>query len=238
MNVNWARVIAISGALTVVATGALLWQSMKPSKPVPPTWTPWIALPATGMDASSLGLRDALFSIDEIESRGSRMGRFKSLLHDCEAGAFDPDPDLSEVYVVWHSDRFMHPEAWRVAFFVHGDRIKTTIEDARGVLYPPPPPLRPGDVSTSATGNEEPGVEPRTIWFKKSQLRTIADAWRSTRIWLAPQEDNWQCTDSALVFLEACVHGRYALRAARCGEGNEQAQQLLDTIQTTLPMPR
>jgi hypothetical protein len=225
-----ASVLVLGGA------AMLLWQYTRPSKPMAPSWTPWIGLPASGMDASSQNTREALFELEQIESsEREQIASYDTLIHRCgrdDGGS--GEKDSTEIYVARMGDSyFTGARGWRVEFSVERDQITATISDATGGLLPPPPPP-PG--SKSPPPSQQPMPAPKVVWLTKAQLRPIADIWRDPKLWDAPQE-TVECVDGMPSILEACVHGHYAMRDLHCSSGSQQAFTLWKTMQRLLPPP-
>lgn len=234
MVVNWMRVIVISGALVTVAAGALSWQYTRPSKPIRPTWAPWIGLPATAMDMSSQHVREALFNLGQLEGYEKGEAPGETLIQRCgEDVSAGDDPDVSEIYVARMADSsFAGARGWHVKFSVEGEKVLVSIQDAIGFVAPPLPP-EPGLELPQA---RSPPHARKDVVFTRSQLQPIADAWRDRQLWDAPQE-TVECTDGMPSILEACIHGQYAMRDRRCSAAAPQAMALWKTIQRVLPAP-
>jgi len=239
-RIRWKRVVIITTFFGLV-TALALCKPLLMQKPLPPlAWHPWIGLPPNAADASSFSSREVLFDIQQIESRwADPTTPFDTLVQNCGADDDNPESDRAEMYVVWHADGFIrNPRAWRVAFSVHNDEIKTTVEDTSESMFPPPPPP-PGNRSSTANTRERSVFAPKIAVFQKSNLRPIADAWRTAKLWTSPQEETRGCDDAGQEFFEACIHGHYAVRAISCNrQDGFQDEGILKSMRAVLPLPQ
>ncbi|TKR30632.1 hypothetical protein FCE95_11010 [Luteimonas gilva] len=173
----------------------------------------WIPMPPDGMDASGFAARRLLFVADS-------MPEDDALTRTC--GSYDSD-GASERYRAVIGDPLLKPDArmWRLDLLVQGSQIQVTIEDASFPLRPPPPDAR--------DEAQAPAFAPRRYWLQKAELEPIRAAWAEPALWLAEQRDV-DCFDGRPVFLEACVHGRYAARARNCDSAADEAARKLWTL--------
>ena len=74
--------------------------------------------------------------------------------------------------------------------------------------------------------------------MKKSRAEPIRQAWNNDALWHAPQKPD-TCADDALMMLEACVDGRYAVRRRSCVDNaDEAADTLRMAFKILLPAPQ
>ena len=136
----------------------------------------------------------------------------------------DAHDDGTDRYRLWISkntwDDFRNYE-----FTVHGDWLDASVRD---------------DMTWPSTA---PYVEGVTTIEVRSRLRLrdaepIREAWDSALLWHAKQGLRG-CSDGRVLFLQACVHGRYAARDRGCHTAaSAQGQALWEAVTALLPAPR
>ena len=223
MKPDWARVAGMAGILATGIFAVLFWKPVAPRETgTPPVWTPWIGLPAIDDRMSSQDARVAMFEVERAEESGGARYYGDTLIGQC--GKSFGDWQGSERYVVNMAESaFSGAKSWRIEMDVEGDQVKARVEYASNVVAPPP--LRVPGTRTAAPPRTSP---PRTIALPKASLQPIADAWRGERGWNAPQQP-LECMDGRPLVLEACVHGRYAMRKLQCdalGSGDRLWREL------------
>ena len=233
MSFQWGRVVVWIGLFAAGIGLGLLWSSRPiPHSPARPLLTPWIGLPQTGMNASYQPIRDALIRASSYAEDGTRTHGdvYRSLAWACSS-----DSDAAETYVALIGPSFFSPDqqGLRVKFVVQGDEVDVAIQDS-GPLGIPPPPPPPGAKSYSEI--ELPA--PKRLSLAKYSLQPVADAWRDQDLWQAEQKPIGVCTDERTIILEACVHGRYAVRDRGCdAPASWKVEKLQDALHRVLPPP-
>ncbi len=186
---------------------------------------PWIGLPDSGMDASDFQLRE-LFNPD---GQGGRRGdAFLDLAWTCGGFLDKHNARFPERYIAHVSDDAWNPR-WGIIIDVEKDQLQFSI---RSDDFLPPPPANDANTGDMIT------IRPVThLRMHKSRAEPIRQAWNNAALWHAPQKQNF-CMDGAEMMLEACIHGRYAMRSRTC---DRDAQQAADTLRTAfkalLPTP-
>ena len=182
-----------------------------------------------------------MFNLEQLEAyeagtAESDVARFHTLMHRCgDDDGGTSEVDRSEIYVARLGDSsFAGAHGWHVEFSVEGDEVTATIKNVTGTLIAPPLPAPPD--SKTPPPPPQPMATPKVALFTKAQLSPIAKIWRDPQLWDAPQE-TIMCTDGMPSILEACVHGRYAMRDLHCSAGSQQAFVLWKTMQRLLPSP-
>lgn len=189
------------------------------------TELPWIGLPNSGMDAGELPLRELLNPYNRQAGHGEP---FHDLAWTCSLFHGTGDSLLLERYVAHVSDDAWNPR-WGIIIDVEQDQLLFSI---RGEDIPPPPSADDENTGDMIT------IRPVThLRMQKSQAESIRQAWNNATLWHAPQKEI-RCNDGATLRLEACIHGRYAIRSRTC---DSDAQQAADTLRSAfkalLPTP-
>ena len=188
--------------------------------------TAWIGLPESGTDVTSVELRTA-FIRATVSSGGAADFEAAQTSFAGRCGRVD---DASETYVATIGDAVLrrHARVWRVTLQVHGDMVETRTRNATYLPAAPPPPPTRGQARLPWAADPPEATKP--VWFEKKKLQDIADAWRLPDTWQSPQGPI-HCLDGGVARLEACVHGRYAIRDRSCDGG---APALWQAIQNHL----
>jgi hypothetical protein len=236
VNLQWKRIVVWIGLFVAGIALGLLWSVRSiPHRPVQPSFTPWIGLPDTGMDASSQPAREALIEAAARAEDGSPSygNDPSSLARTC---SFDSLDGINETYVALMGRSFLAPDqkALRVKFVVRGDEIDVAIQDDADVAtyHVQPAVLPPPQLFFKAFDMPIP----RRIRLTKSSLKPVADAWRDRYVWQTEQGPLVECTDAPTVILEACVHGRYAVRDRTCdAQASWKVNDLRNAFRQLLP---
>lgn len=213
--------------LALFATGATylaLSPAYRQAVP-PPSESPWIGLPDSGMDASDFPLRD-LFNPDW---QGGRRGdAFLDLAWTCGGFLDKNDARFPERYIAHVSDDAWNPR-WGIIIDVEQDQLLFSI---RSEDIPPPPSADGENTGDRIT------IRPVThVRMEKSQAEPIRQAWNNAALWHAPQKEIG-CNDGATLRLEACIRGRYAIRSRTCdSDAHQAAETLRATFKVLLPAP-
>lgn len=187
----------------------------------------WIGLPDSGMDAGELPIRELL------NPHGHRVGdddAFTGLAWSCGRFHGISDSLFPERYIAHVSE-----SAWGayqdIMIDVDEDQLLFSIRSG-DFLPPPPPPPDGADTPDMIT------IRPVThLRMQKSRAEPIRQAWNNHALWHAPQKPD-TCADDALMMLEACVDGRYAVRRRSCVDNADEAADALRTaFKTLLPAP-
>ncbi|NUO77359.1 MAG: hypothetical protein HOQ32_15280 [Lysobacter sp.] len=180
------------------------------------------------MDASTHAVRDLL--IDHVEYGPQRRTSERPLIERCGS---DLPGQPAETYAALIGDHWFTPDrkVWDIEMTSSGEWLSVAIMD--GDLPPVPPEPTPGVATPSL--REIRQVSRHTV--RKSALADVRDAWIEPSLWLAPQSAA-HCLDGHIVYLEACVLGRYHARSRECGsEGREAATALWRRLRTHFPDP-
>jgi len=118
----------------------------------------------------------------------------------------------------------------KIVLDVNRDRIDVALSDAP---IPPPPSPSSGHQQTELTSI----ASAARIEKSRADLERIRVLWNDEVLWHAPQDSaDFSCRDGNLVFLEACIDGRYAARIRNCS-ADEASIKLWDTFNELLPAP-
>ena len=213
--------------LALFATGAM-YLALSPSyrQSVPAIKDkPWIGLPDSGMDASDFQLRE-LFNPD---GQGGRRGdAFLDLAWTCGGFLDKHDARFPERYIAHVSDDAWNPR-WGIIIDVEQDQLLFSIRSDD--LLPPPS-------ANDANTGDMVTIRPVTrLRIPKSRAEPIRQAWNNEALWHGPQKEI-NCNDGATLRLEACIHGRYAMRSRTCDRDAHQAAESLRTaFKALLPTP-
>jgi len=212
-------------AVAVAVLLWLQWHNRQQPAPVDPNDVPWIGLPNSGMDATQPPIRQILF----FGSRGEGWNNQRdSLAYQC--GEDSPSNNIQERYVAYvgsHWGKFR-----KVALDVHGDAIDVSVQTDSNLFVLPPFP----DTSRA----DPPPYFPSTHVSKtRAEIEPIRVAWNDAELWHSPQSGNaFSCHDSAPLFLEACVNGKYAARFRNCDASIvNSTSKLWHAINDLLPPP-
>ncbi|MFT4178907.1 MAG: hypothetical protein QM612_05500 [Thermomonas sp.] len=187
---------------------------------------PWIALPRSGMDATIPEIRKLML---RAYAFGNEYDGYKTLAFQC--GDLYHDSPITERYIARIGESAFDP-SWKVVMDIKGDNIDITW--GSGGTVPPPPPPPPGINSDSQL------IEPVSTTQKpRAAMERIRTLWQNEALWHAPQDAAaFGCLDGNPVFLEACVHGRYAARARNCNlPAFDATDQLWQAFNELLPPP-
>jgi hypothetical protein len=211
--------------LALFATGAT-YLALSPSyrQAVPPSSeSPWIGLPDSGMDASDLPLRE-LFNPDYHGGRKS--DAFLELAWTCGGFHDANDSRFPERYIAHVADSAWGPFQ-DIMIDVDEDQLLFSIRS--GDVPPPPDGANAARMIT---------IRPvMHVRMPKAKAEPIRRAWTNDTLWHAPQKQDF-CHDGARIRLEACIHGRYALRSRTCdGDAHQAADALRTAFKTLLPAP-
>jgi hypothetical protein len=216
--------------LALFATGAT-YLALSPSyrQAVPPSSeSPWIGLPDSGMDASEVSIRELLNPYGHRHVGGG--DPFTRLAWSCGQFQGTRDSRFPERYIAHVSDSAWAPSL-DIIIEVDKDQLLFSIRSAD---YPPPPPPPSSDGRTPDMITIRPVTHLR---MEKSRAEPIRQAWNNDALWHAPQKAD-TCVDDALMMLEACVDGRYAVRRRSCIDNADNADNALRTaFKTLLPAP-
>ncbi|MFD0724779.1 hypothetical protein [Lysobacter brunescens] len=186
---------------------------------------PWIGLPDSGMDASEMPIRE-LFNPDYHPGRQG--DAFLELAWTCGGIRDAHDPRFPERYIAHVSDSAWGPHH-DILIDVDKGQLLFSIRSADH----PPAPSSP-DTNAPETVTMRPVV---SVLMSRAQAEPIRQTWNSDVLWHAPQKEDL-CNDGARIRLEACIHGRYAIRSRTC---DSDAQQAADTLRSAfkalLPTP-
>ena len=185
----------------------------------------WIGLPGSGMDASEVPIRELL------NPYGSRVGDgdpFSDLAWSCGRLQGTPDSRFPERYIAQVSDSAWGPHH-DIIIDVDKDQLVFSI---RSGGHPPAPPSPAMDTPETIT------MRPVTsVRMSRAKAEPIRQAWNSDVLWHAPQKEVF-CSDGATIMLEACIHGRYAIRSRTCdGDAQHAADTLRSAFKALLPTP-
>ncbi|SFK44421.1 hypothetical protein SAMN04487938_0845 [Lysobacter sp. cf310] len=181
------------------------------------------------MDASEYPIRDLLignFSDGLQHHLPSNADR--SLVQRCGAGK---PGEPAETYAALIGDHWFvkDQKIWSIEMTSSGDWLDVTIVDGFPVMAPEP---KPGEVLRTL---ELRPVLRRTV--RKADLADVREAWSAPALWVAPQTDR-HCLDGSIVYLEACVLGRYHARSRTCGSaGTVEGMKLWQRLRAHFPDP-
>jgi hypothetical protein len=213
--------------LALFATGAT-YLALSPSyrqAVTPVSESPWIGLPDSGMDASDLALRE-LFNPD---GQGGRRGdAFLDLAWICGGFLDKNNARFAERYIAHVSDDGWNPR-WGIIIDVEQDQVLFSL---RSDDFLPPPSINDANAGDMIT------IRPvRHLRMHKSRAEPIRQAWNNAALWHAPQKQNF-CMDGGEMMLEACIHGRYAMRNRTCDrDAHQAAETLRAAFKALLPTP-
>lgn len=203
MAIRTSRVVFASTALVAATLLLLWWNAREQPVPVNPKDAPWIGLPKSGMDATQFPIRQILFFGSHGEGWNNQGN---SLPYQC--GEDSPSSNIQERYVAYigsHWGKFR-----KVTLDVHGDAIDVSVQTDSNLFVLPSFP----DTSRADPLPYFPSIH---VSKARSELEPIRVAWSDADLWHSPQSKNaFSCHDSAPLFLEACVNGKYAARFRNC----------------------
>lgn len=213
--------------LALFATGAT-YLALSPSyrQATPPlSESPWIGLPASGMDASDAHVRDLLAMQFRSRPLPSPM---MSLSEKCG----NVPVSVAERYVA-HVSAGPRGPFRDILIDVERDGLSVSVRDGAGVPAPPPPLPDSDDVR-----DRHVEVRPVTrLRLTFAQGEAIRQAWSERSLWHEPQADAL-CNDGQPMVLEACIQRRYAARHVNCSEAALAASDAMWTaFAETLPIP-
>ena len=175
--------------------------------------SPWIPLPASGMDASQASVRDLLSSLAS---------------DDLAATCGWRDAGIREHYRLLIS-RDVWGDHRQIDIVPQDDSLDISIRDGG---FPPPPP--PGTVGDDDDTRIVPVMH---IRLARSAAEPLRRAWNTQRLWHAPQSEV-HCLDGKPLRLEACVNGRFAARSRTCDvAAHSDREALWHGVDSLLPKP-
>ena len=225
MAIRPSRILLASAALVAAALLGMWWNARGRVAPIDPNNSPWIGLPKSGMEATQPPIRQILFFGSHGEGWNNRGD---SLAYQC--GEDLPSGNIQERYVAYIGSHW--GKYRKVALDVHGDAIDVSIQaDSNLFVFPPYPDRSQTDPS--------PYLPSTHVSKTRADLEPIRAAWDDANLWHSPQSGNaFSCYDSAPLFLEACVNGKYAARIRNCDASIvDSAGKLWHAINDLLPPP-
>ena len=170
MPISRPRIVFLSIALACaagLATAAMVWQ---PPAPIA-VEEPWIALPASGMDASEPGVRDTLAWM--LGYNGLPTDQGGTLAASCGNSDYEP----AERYELMVGDWVLAPQAraWNISLVPEASRVRVTVWDATRLV----PPVGESRAIRHTT-------PPTVLWLPREKLEAVRRAWREVPLWHAP----------------------------------------------------
>ncbi|KRD34065.1 hypothetical protein ASE35_09975 [Lysobacter sp. Root916] len=228
MAVRASRIALWTIALAIVAAAG--WVVTRPQPPVRVTApASWIPIPEGGMDASEYPVRDLLLgNFRDGFQRHFASNAERPLVQRCGDGR---PGEPAETYAALIGDHWFVPDqkVWSIEMTSSGEWLDVTIVDGFPVMAPEP---APGEILR--TRELRPTLR-RSV--RKADLADVREAWSAPDLWFAPQTDA-HCLDGNIVYLEACVLGRYHARSRTCGAtGAADAMTLWRRLRAHFPDP-
>ncbi len=207
MSLSSRRLVFWITAFAAVGVWLLLPTPASPI-PAPLESTPWIALPASGMDASQSRVRDVVAGLrnDDLEA-------------DC--GRRDRAVHAQYRILVSPSDR---GSARQIDIVPSGDWLDVSIRESSPVP------------ATDSRGSGSWVAPVTRLRVRPQAMEPIRRIWLTHAMWDAPQGEA-SCLYGQRLVLEACIEGRWAARDRNCDDAADSGA-LWQAVSTLLPTPR